>query len=265
MKAIEMVIGVIGTLSFLFMMKTTVDTALAAIKAPEKLNFYFLFFWTLAAALLGGLLWAGCQQLLPSITAYSACLELTESVPRLTLGGSREPHGLAALLWPIVTNLPIAILLVLIAWRYALIPVHDAAIFSLVLLASLSVASLIFYDLPIFGFRGFRCYFDAKGYSYKELEMIMVLIWSFLFATISFGALYGSSKFGLFPALSLSIKDCSVAIVLLVGVTIFSVGFFIAGYPHPVFESGRGVVAAVALRISLFFGAITMFRAYTEL
>ncbi len=260
MKAIEMVIGIIGALSFLFMMKTTVDTAVASIRAPGTLSFYFLFFWALAAALLGGLLWAGCQQLFPSFTLSTSCSELTESA-QVSLGGSREPHGLAAVLWPIVTNLPIAVLLVLVAWRYALIPVHDAAFISLILLFSLSVGSLMFYDSPIAEFRGFRCFLDTKGFSYKELEVYLVLIWSFMLATFAFGAIYGSSKLGLFPSLSLSIIDLFVAIGLLVGVTIFTVGFFIAGYPNPAFESARGVVAALALRISLFFGIITIFKA----
>jgi len=259
MEAIKMVIGVIGTLSFLFMMKTKVDNALVAIKAPVTLNFYFLFFWALAAALLGGLLWAGSQQIFPSIISSSSCADLIQD-PKLTLGGSKEPHGLAAFLWPIVTNLPIGVLLMVVSWRYAPISVKDAAVVSLIMVLSLSVAALIFYDLPLLGYRGFRCYLNAKGLAYQNLEIYLVLIWSGLLATIAFGALYGGSKFGLLPSLSVSIKDCAIAIGLLVGVTVFSVGFFIVGYPHPGFESARGVVAGVALRISLFFGIISMFK-----
>ena len=259
MEAIKMVIGVVSVLLFLFMMKTNVDDALVAIKTPETLTFYFLFFWAVAVALLGGLLWAIFQQLFPSIISSSSCVDLIDDT-KLTIGGSKEPHGFAAFLWPIVTNLPVAVLLMLVAWHYKFIPLKSAAFASLLVLLSLSVASLIFYDFPLFGYRGFRCYMSAKGQSFIKLELYLVLIWSALLAMVPFLTLYGASKSGWLVAPPVSIKNCAIAIGLLVGLTVSSVGFCIAGYPYPAFESARGVVAGVALRISLFFGIVTIFK-----
>lgn len=259
MEALKMVIGVVGVLSFLFMMKVKVDDALAAINAPSTLNFYFLFFWALTVAWLGGLLWAGSQQLFPSIISSRSCENLAND-SSLTLGGTKEPHGLAAFLWPIVTNLPVMGLLMLVSWQYNLILIKDAALVSLLVVLSLSVASLIFYDLPLWGNRGFRCYMSAQQLSDQELELYLVLIWSGLLAIVPFVALYGASKFGWLLSSSVSIKGCAIAIGMIVGLTIFSVGFFVSGYSHPSFESARGVVAGVALRVSLFFGIITIIK-----
>lgn len=260
MEAIKIVVGFIGIILFLFMMKTKVDDALGAIKAPDTLTFYFLFFWAVTAALLGGLLWAGVQQLFPTIISSSSCNDLTGDL-RLTLGGVKEPHGFAAFLWPIVTNLPIVALLILVAWHYKLIPLNATALISLLVLLSLSVASLIFYDLPVFGYRGFRCYMSSKGLSFAELEFYLVLIWSGLLAAIAFLSLYGASKFGWLVSPSITLKGCAIAIGLVVGLTVLFVGFFIGGYPHPAFESARGIVAGVTLRVSLFFGIVTVLKA----
>ena len=254
MKAIKMVMGIVGVLVFLSTMKTKVDDALAAIMAPDTLTFYFLFFWAVVAALLGGGLWAAVQQVFSSCS----CKDLTDD-PRLTLGGGEEPYVLAAICWPIVTNLPIVALLMLVTLHYKLIPLNDAILISILVLLSLSVASLIFYNLPILGYRGFRCYISSKGLSFTKLEIYLVLIWSGLLAVFAFLSLYGASKFGWIVSSLITVKDCAIAICLVVGLTVSAVGIFIGGYPLPAFESARGIVAGVTLRASLFFGIVTCF------
>lgn len=254
MEIISKIIGLVGILTFLFAMKQKVDDVLKAMNAPPLLNFYFLFFWATCAALLGGLIWAGCQQLFPALGSTSCDGPATQTAP--TLGGSREPHGAAAILWPIATNVPIAALLVILAWHYGFTPPRGAGIGSLIMLAALAIASLTFYDLPLQGQRGMRCQMETMHLGYLKTEFYLVLIWSTLLAVAPFVAMYAANRYGLVSGPAASLRGCGIAIGLIVGLTVTSVGFFIAGYPQGVFESARGVVAGVALRVSLFFGFI---------
>lgn len=255
MSVIGQVGSLIGILVFLFTMKHKVDDALAAIKAPPSLSFYFLFFWVVAAALLGGLMWAACQQVFPSLISSNSCAAAPVNTTP-TLGGSREPHGLAAFLWPIVTNIPVMSLLLVLAIKYKFIPVKEVALGSLLMLVFLGVASLFFCDLPLFGYRGFRYYIEARGVDYVKTELYLVIIWSTILAIIPFLGMYGASKFGWIVGPARSLVASGAAVGLIVGMTTVSVGFFIAGYPYPVFEAARGTIAGLALRVSLFFGFI---------
>jgi hypothetical protein len=255
MEAIGKLIGIIGVLTFLFTMKQKVDDALAAIRAPESLNFYFLFFWALVAAILGGLFWAFCQQVFPPLASSFACSGASMAEGPM-LGGSKEPHGLAAFMWAIVTNLPSAVLLSIVAARYGLLPLRGTVFASTAMLLFLGLASIMFYDFPLFGFKGFRCYVASKHLSYLETEMSLVVIWSALLALVPFLGIYVLSRLGWIGGLQGSLQGFLMAVGLTIGITSAAVGFFVAGYPVQVNESARGITAGIALRVSLFFGFI---------
>ena len=259
LETLKMITSIIGIIYFLFQIMQKVKVIIDTVPAPKTLDFFFLFFWVLAAALVGGLLWAFAQQIFPSLRSSNICTNVPgESM--ITLGGANEPHGLAAFLWPIITNIPTIILLILVLHKYFLFQLKETGIISLLAILSLSLASLIFYDFPISGYRGFRCYFTAQNLSYPTLEIYMVLIWSGMLSIIPFLTLYVAGKFHLLFNVSVAIIDCMVASGLVIGLMVFCVGFFVAGYHHSIFESARGVVAGVALRISLFFGLFILIK-----
>jgi hypothetical protein len=257
MEMIRSLGAILGILAFLVLMKQRVTDILAAIDAPASLNFYFLFFWALGAALVGGLGWAVCQRLFPSLTAAGCTPVLSPAT--LTLGGAREPHGLGAFLWPIVTNIPPILLFAFMMRRYDLLSGSTVARLACVLLAGLALSSLLFYDLPLFGQRGFRCWLRARAWKYEELELVLVLIWSTVLSAIPFSLVRLASKLGWWPIVPIS--GVVQAVAFAVGITSLIVASFVAAYPNAAFESARGILAGLALRVSLFFGIIlTMSR-----
>lgn len=248
MDAIKFVIGLVAILTFLMAIKGKVDEALVVMRAPEQLSFYFLFFWATTAALVGGLLWAGCQYLLPTASPSGGF--------EPTLGGSKEPHGLAALLWPLVTNLPTAVLILALSSTYHLLSLRIGTIVSAILLVGLMIASLMFYDIPVSGLRGVRLYIEAKQLGYVTTEMLLVVVWSALLALIPFSAMHVANRMGWISGPGASLAATGLAIGVTVVLTAFVVGFFVAGYPIQKYEAARGVLAGLALRVSLFFGLI---------
>lgn len=252
METIRTLASALGILVFLVLMKQRVSDALAAIGAPASLDFYFLFFWALAAALVGGLAWGACQRLSPSLNARR-CSQ-SPSAPTPTLGGSREPHGIAAWLWPVVTNVPILVLFVFFAVHYQLFG-HAAVVrLASVFLLGLSLSSAVFYDLPLFGNRGFRCWLNTRGWRYEVLELALVLIWSTILSVIPFFLVHMASNLGWFPLAPIS--GMVEAVGLTVGMTSLVVTFFVVTYPNEKFESARGILAGLTLRVSLFLGLV---------
>lgn len=143
------------------MIKVLFDRA-APSKPPEQREYFFyvIFFWAVVSSLLGGLLWN---------VAFNG-----------TLGGSQsEPHSIAAIIWPIATNLPVVVTLIVLNRKY-LLKIPNQVKLYVVFLAGMVVGSLIFYDLPIYGNSGFRQYFETRNMSFAEKEFWLVLIWSSL-------------------------------------------------------------------------------------
>jgi hypothetical protein len=252
MDTIRSLGAVLGILVFLVLMKQKVTDALTAIGAPASLNFYFLFFWALAAAFVGGLGWAVCQHLFPSLSATSCVPTLL--VPIQSLGGAREPHGLAALLWPIVTNTPIILLFAFIMERHHLLTRNILALLVCVVLVGFALSSVLFYDLSLFGQQGFRCWLRTRIHHYEELELVLVLIWSAILSIIPFCLVFLGGKLEWWPLVPIS--GVVQAVAFAVGITSLIVTFFVVAYPSTEFESARGILADLALRISLFFGLI---------
>ena len=254
MSVIGVISSLLGILVALLTLKTLFDRFLVAVDAPTSLNFYFLFFWAVVTSLLGGLMWAACQQIFPAL--MSTPCDAAHGVATMTLGGSREPHGVAAALWPVVTNFPALISLSILAKRYECIPLKGALLGTALLIAFLSLVSLAFYDLPLSGHRGVRCFIESGGLGYLDRELYLVIIWSALLSIIPFLGLFCAGKMGWVVGPAKSLIGSSAAAAVTMVLTISSVGFFLAAYPDQSFETARGVVAGLALRVSLFFGFI---------
>lgn len=198
--------------------------------------FYLLFFWAMVASLLGGLFWN---------LVFSG-----------TLGDPEEPHGWAAIIWPIATNLPVVLILIILNSRYKLELQKQIQLYSAFLLG-VTIGSVIFYDLPLSGEIGFRRYFEAKDLPYTDKEFWLVVIWSSLLACVGF-LFMGVAKFWLMPfsrkintTIWLFLKQSS----LVIGLTTSAVSLFIWAFDDQSrFDSARGIVAGIFLRVSIFFG-----------
>lgn len=166
------------------------------------------------------------------------------------LGGSTEPHGLAAIIWPLVTNLPILLLFALFQkTRFARFKVDyfDASIF----LVGLMAASWVFYDFPFSQTMGFRSTIEGFSWSFFQKESVLVLIWTgclllgaflpSLILRISAGS-FGAKK---------SIIVFIIQTLLVVVPTSLVVVVFVNIYPGGEFETARGILAGVFLRLGL--------------
>jgi len=153
-----------------------------------------------------------------------------------------------------VTNLPAAGVLVVLSWKYMFIAPKHAGIAMFILLVTLGLAALVFYDLPLPGHQGFRRYIGAMQFTTQTREFYLVLVWSTLLTLVPFLAIYLANKASLLVGPASSLLSSGTAVGLTVGLTVASVGFFIAAYPDAEFDSARGVIAGVVLRVSLFLG-----------
>ena len=260
MVILGMVANLVGVLTFLVIAKNLIDHRLESGNFSRDLNFYFLLVWGVVAAIVGGVLWAIAQRVCPSLMFVG--VDSTQAGEAFqTLRWATEPHGIAAIVWAVVTNLPMVILLIIIARRFSLISVRDAVIVSLCMLFAVSIGSLLFYDIPLYGYDGFRSLISSMNLGYWEREIYIALLWSGLLSILAFGLVYIVSRLGMIPSLPVSFRHYAMTVGLLVGVTICAVGFFTSGYPYYVIESGREIVGGVSLRVSLFFGIIAMLKA----
>jgi hypothetical protein len=145
-------------------------------------------------------------------------------------------------------------LFVLIMRRYQLLSANTLASLACVCLVGLALSSAVFYDLPLFGHRGFRCWLRTKPWTYGELELVLVLIWSTVLSAVPFCLVRLASRLGWWPPVPVS--GVVLAVALMVGITSLVVAFFVVAYPSAEFESARGILAGLALRVSFFFGLI---------
>ena len=86
MEAIGTIIGLFGIFTCLPTFKVKVDDAIAAIGAPKSPSFYFLVFWALVAAVLGGLIWGFFQQVIPGPNLWSLDSALDQAASELGAG-----------------------------------------------------------------------------------------------------------------------------------------------------------------------------------
>jgi len=232
---------VLGIFGFVFFIKNQIDGAISNLRLPQQLDFYFLFFWAFVAAILGGFVW-------------NIFVRLTKQWA--FLGGKYEPHGLTAILWPIVTNIPVAIVLISLNIAYLFIEFRTQVLLYSVFLLGLTMGAKIFYDTPIKGSRGFRNHFEAKKMPFFWKEFWLVLIWSALLSLgflLSNGIILLTTQRDLWEVFINFLKQTGLCI----GLTSLAVIFFLLAFPEqPRMETARGIVAGLFLRIALFFGLL---------
>lgn len=209
------------------------------------LLFCFLFCCSLLAAGLGGFIW----------NALNATFG-----QRVYLGGtSGEPHGWAAFIWPIVTNAPAAIILVILAHLAQIRIRGQLLLYGVFLFIGLPLGSIIFYDYP--GFRGFL-----------HDELYLVLIWSFLLSVLGFlsmefmkiivARIKDFRSMGLMKIIVTVIRDLGEdfgTLLIQVGLCVLFTTLFVVCFLlvfGDKFADARGIVAGLALRMTLFFGLL---------
>lgn len=256
---LETIIGLISIFPFLLAYIPVVSKLLQELEkkpgVPPSPKFYFLFFLALFAAGLGGVLWIWSQKVYPSLYATPLNVSFNPS-----LGGSREPHSLAAFLWPIVTFLPSIVLFLWTSEKHKLLPGKKAILVSLTMMGSLMIASWLFYDTPIIGqllgFQGVRSYILDQSFSYQMTEILLVIIWSAMLSTVPFLVIYSLNLRGSISGPGASLITSAYAIFATIGLTTFSIALFITYFTSPESESLRGAIAGIVLRVSLFFGLL---------
>lgn len=174
---------------------------------------------------------------------------------RPSFGGSDEPHGFAAIMWPLVSMTPSLILI----WYYSFrrknkegafrFDYRDAAGF----LFGLAIAAWFFYDCPSSGATGIRAMVERMPWSYFHKEAVLVVIWT---ACLSAGA-FLPSLIRRFMAAEPSAKEALLALyqmLLVVGPTSLAVIFLVNVHPSDASLSLRAAVAGVLLRAGLALG-----------
>jgi hypothetical protein len=245
-------IGAVGTLitiiGFIAGGITIINSWIDSLRPPTTLNFYFLVFWALVAATLGGLVW----NVLNSINDHYHIFGKNEPSPYV--GPSPEPHGIAAIIWPITTNVPIILTLVILNWKYRFSSIPYQLLLYCAFLIGVTIGSLIFYDFPLQGKKGFRNYFDSTKRPSLSKEFWLVVLWSFLLSSLGFLAM------GLMKLIVAGISDFLALIPQIgfcVALTMLAVVFFLLAFSDVrKFESARGIIAGLALRMTLFFGLL---------
>ena len=134
--SIEGLIGIVASLlaiiQFVKSYKDEIDDWIESLELPSEVNFYFLSFYALVAAFLGGMLW-------------NILNRVNEQYPFMGpaspyVGGTQsEPHGIAAVIWPIATTIPVAVALWLLNRKYEFMKTRDHLILLSAFLVGITV------------------------------------------------------------------------------------------------------------------------------
>lgn len=254
LKAIKMTIitgleilgSFLGIVAFIITIKERINRAIGILTLPKQVDFYFLSFYALVSAAAGGLVW------------NSIC-SLSGPECSFVGGTGSEPHGTLAFIWPVATLSIVIMTLWTLNWKYRFIKVQDQLLQYLAFLIGVTIASVLFYDLSLFGNSGFRNYFDAINMPFVEKEFALVLIWSLLIALLGFLAmgLVRIQRAYEVVGIRAIVLPLLEQVGLCVGLTTFAVAFCVLVFPQESrFETARGIIAGLALRMSLFFGLL---------
>lgn len=203
------------------------------------------------AAFLGGLLW-------------NALNRVNERYPFMGpspyVGGTlSEPHGRAAVIWPIAAGAPIVIILVILNWKYHFTATRQQILLYILFLVGVTVGSVLFYDLPVAGNSGFRNYLEARKVPFFQKEFLLVVVWSSLLSILGFlpivlvKAIVAPTPRDFGTIVWPFLKQTGLCI----GLTTLAVTFFLLVFPdQPRFDTARGIIAGLFLRAALFFGLL---------
>lgn len=167
-------------------------------------------------------------------------------------GGSKhEPYGFPAFIWGFITNTPVILFAILIAYEYS-VSSFDRAI----AIASTTFWYALFSGLGAYLFYHyqFRQYIETKKLSYGSQELIIVAIWSIILsASTCIPLLLQSFMHSSIINARLSLLQIPFALLLSVSSVIAS--FFVARSTAAV-ELLRGVFTGIALRAGLFIALL---------
>jgi hypothetical protein len=175
------------------------------------------------------------------------------------LGGTgQEPHGLSALFWGATANVFSFLILILINKRISNIPWRRQIFIYGAFLLGITLGGWTYYDLPLAGHVGFRSLIENKLNGCIGVEGMIALLWSGIIGTFGFAFLYIAKLcFGQKYEMNFSFAGLVMAIITTIIVTTLAIMCFVVVFPClPQFNSARGIIAAVALRTTLFVNAV---------
>ena len=248
---LSLLADLLGILGFIMLVKKEIDGAIKSLDLPVEMGFYFLFFWAVLAAFLGGVLWTVlcCLNERYPFMPHSAPLGGTES----------EPHGSAAVVWALASGVPVVAVPVILNWKYHFTGVRQQMLLYLWFLVGTAVGSVLFCDLRLAGNRGFRIHLEAKKVPFLQREFLLVVIWSALLSILGFlPVALAKAMIGVTPRdWGAIVWPLLKQVGLCIGLTTLAVAFFILILPdHRKFDAARGIVAGLVLRATLFFGLL---------
>jgi hypothetical protein len=201
---------------------------------------YVLFFWALGAAALGGLL-------------------ANFALPGLLDSPHATPHGRAALALPLLSLLPIFLVLYRFNVRLRLLdPWLQSGLFT-GFLAGETVASWLFYDLPGTGLAGAWLLLRSLDLPFVVEELVLVVLWSGLLSGLGFLGLAGAavvSRFTRERAGAIPWGVLARQVGLCLAVTTVVVMVMVLVFPLEGHASGRVFVGGTVYRVMLFFGIL---------
>lgn len=231
---------------------------------PKDFDFFILFFWAIIAAFLGGLPYNILVMIRNSKEDKEDQVlddELTERDKKdQVLGGEdNEPKGLYAALWGFLTNLPTVLILIFLNISYDFLVIQHQFLLSTGFLLGVTVGSAVFYDSALNANKGIRKRFDKEAIpSFVKREIYLAFIWS---AFLSLGFLFlAIARFVYIPGpinVGFSLLIVLLQTVFCIMLTTTSVASFVFLFPsYKRYETARGIVAGLFLRIGLFLGLL---------
>ncbi len=166
------------------------------------------------------------------------------------LGGSVEPRGMAATIWFLIGTGPVVGAVMLVVRNWALVPgVRNNLGRYASFLGGGVLGALSFYGVPSLGYGGIRPWLEQQALPFVSVEHLLVVAWS---SVIGMPALMLAARFER-PRRPLAAAAVAVALQLgiMVGLTSAAVAITLSAFPTPAYESVRGLVAGLALRVGL--------------
>jgi hypothetical protein len=246
-RTVAVIAGIAAIIGTVVAFKALYDSFLAGLSiSPQStlpswitFNFSVLFFWAFVLAVAGGL---------PEILLFRG---------RFLGGTGKEPTGEHAYMWGSLSNAPLAAGLVAIGFAYQIGSVQKQATIGIFFLIGVTFASALVYNVRFRGVTSVREILKTTNTGYFVQEFWLATAWSASIAALGFGFAWVARSVW-WPW---TVTDYHLAVVFVVQViavwflTTLAVMLCIGFLPYDqTYDPVRGVVAALALRGSLFLG-----------